>query len=72
MAHLLDFRASRNLRILPMPIVDAADLSAFVRAHPRLFVLSGAGVSTATTNQATSRNNTDFGWRIDDVGFVAK
>jgi NAD-dependent SIR2 family protein deacetylase len=29
-----------------MPIVDAADLHAFVQTHPRLFVLSGAGVST--------------------------
>ena len=33
---------------------------------------TGAGVSTATTDQNMSRNNTDFGWRIDDVGFVAK
>ena len=33
---------------------------------------TGAGVSTATTDQNTSRSNTDFGWRIDDVGFVAK
>ncbi len=33
---------------------------------------TGAGVSTATTNQNTARAGTDFGWRIDDVGFVAK
>lgn len=33
---------------------------------------TGAGVSTATSDPPTSRAGTDFGWRIDDVGFVAK
>ncbi|MBX3191862.1 MAG: hypothetical protein KF819_33030 [Labilithrix sp.] len=33
---------------------------------------TAAGVSTATTNAAASRVNTDFGWRIDDISFVPK
>lgn len=31
-----------------------------------------SGVSSATTNADASRSATDFGWRIDDVGFEAR
>jgi hypothetical protein len=31
-----------------------------------------SGVSSETTDPNTSRTATDFGWRIDDIGFVAK
>jgi hypothetical protein len=32
----------------------------------------GAGVSYGSSSIADSRTNTDFGWRIDDVAFIAK
>lgn len=33
---------------------------------------SGSGINYNGTSATTSRNATDFGWRVDDVAFVAK
>lgn len=43
-----------------------------ITATTRLRFSTAAGVSTSTTSPDTSRAGTGFGWRIDDVAFVAK
>ena len=46
--------------------------AAAVTATTRIRFSTAAGVSSQTTNPDTSRSGTGFGWRIDDVAFVAK
>jgi hypothetical protein len=43
-----------------------------ITATTRLRFSTAAGVSSQNTTADSSRPLTDFGWRIDDVGFVAK
>lgn len=45
---------------------------AAVSATTRVRFSFGSGVSSQTTNADTSRASTTPGWRIDDVGFLAK
>lgn len=46
--------------------------AAVVSATTRIRFSMASGVSSQTTNADTSRGQTDFGWRIDDVGFEIK
>lgn len=46
--------------------------SSVVTDKMRVRFSSASGVSSQTTDADTSRSATDFGWRIDDVGFVVK
>jgi hypothetical protein len=48
--------------------IPAVALSATTRVRFSM----ASGVSTQTTNANTSRSGTGFGWRIDDVSFLAK
>jgi hypothetical protein len=43
-----------------------------ISATTRVRFSMASGVSSSTTDPDTSRNATGFGWRIDDVTFVAK
>jgi hypothetical protein len=43
-----------------------------ISATTRIRFSMASGVSSQTTNADTSRSATDFGWRIDDVGFEVK
>ncbi len=46
--------------------------AAAISATTRIRFSMASGVSSQTTNANTSRSATDFGWRIDDVGFEVK
>ncbi len=46
--------------------------AAVVSATTRVRFSMASGVSSQTTNADASRSQTDFGWRIDDVGFEIK